>query len=181
MSFISKLNTQLEEQEFHNQVASSKWVCSVDTGVGIVNSNPTLDFKICPPTGGAISVISISWENSTPQLVPGHYLLRSGTWDVKAVKLSGLIVRRSIKLETTRKLLEANKVSISEAQSSSQGQKLSLVKSLEEENAALKTALAVAKKELAQSQSEIIKLKLQIQAQPSNEDVFSGWTENDPK
>nr|APP18149.1 20 kDa protein [Tomato torrado virus] len=187
MSFISRLNTSLEEEAFHKQVADSQWVCSVDTGSGIINSDPTLDFKICPKTGGAISVLSVSWRNNSPQLVPGHYLLRSGTWPITGVKLSGLLVHRSIRLETTRKLLEAQRISVSQQASSSSAagaagkQPQVTLTQLQEELDEAKTRLALKEKELLEALSEISKLRLQLSNQPSNDDVFSGWTEEGPK
>ncbi|AHU86526.1 hypothetical protein [Tomato necrotic dwarf virus] len=189
MSFIGRLNTTLEEQAFHQQVASANWVCSVDVGTGLINSNPTLDFKVVPPTGGAVSVLTVSWENSTPQIVPGHYILRGGNWPVKNVKLSGLLVHRSIRLETTRKVLEENKVSLTSqsSPSSSTGDKgkakeeLTTREVLLKENQALKLELERARKELAEQKSENQKLQLQLSNQLSNNDIFSGWSESGPQ
>nr|AMM63578.1 ORF1 [Tomato marchitez virus]AMM63581.1 ORF1 [Tomato marchitez virus] len=190
MSFIGHLNTSVEEQAFHQQVASSNWICSVDVGTGLINSNPTLDFKVIPPTGGAVSVLTVSWENSTPQIVPGHYLLRSGNWPVKNVKLSGLLVHRSVRLETTRKVLEENKVSISNITTSSSPTGDSKGKSkvdqptredLLKENKALREELERTRKELLEQKSENQKLRLQLSNQVSNNDIFSGWTENGPQ
>nr|QCI56099.1 hypothetical protein [Tomato marchitez virus] len=190
MSFIGRLNTSVDEQAFHHQVATSNWICSVDVGTGLINSNPTLDFKVIPPTGGAVSVLTVSWENSTPQLVPGHYLLRSGNWPVKNVKLSGLLVHRSVRLETTRKVLEENKVTISALSSSPSSSSDNKGKSKAEqptredlikENEALKRELERTQKELAGQKSENQKLQLQISNQVSNNDIFSGWTESGPQ
>ncbi|ACT79983.1 hypothetical protein [Tomato chocolate spot virus] len=184
MSFIGRLNTAEEEKAFHQQVASSNWICSVDVGSGVINSNPTLDFKVIPPTGGAVSVLTVSWENSTPQLVPGHYLLRSGTWPVKNVKLSGLLVHRSVRLETTRKVLEQNKVSIAQQTENSvsdKGKTTETAWKFKEEIAHLNAELERARKEIAEKQSEISKLQLQLSNQPSNNDIFTGWSEDGPK
>ncbi|ACU01025.1 ORF1 [Tomato chocolate virus] len=189
MSFISRLNISEEEKAFHSQVSTADWVCSVDVGTGLINSNPTLDFKVTPKTGGSVSILSVSWENSYPQLVPGHYLLRSGNWPVSNVKLSGLLVHRSVKLETTRKLLEAQKVQIlnqvqaeTSTSTSTKGKGVvDILKSQEEEISKLKEELLRKEKELSERDSEIAKLKLQVSNLPGNNDIFSGWAETPPQ